>query len=157
MKLNLILIFVVLILAGCKKDETQNLSARQEDKLLGSWVGNGTHYAGSKIPGTTVFTFNNDYTFVALDKAKGMPTITERGEWLVNGDTLKLKFKKEKKRRIDELAYEERNGGPLDIIKPVPDDSSGIVTWNYKITGNKLQLGSINASYTNMGEFTREN
>ena len=156
MKLSLLLILVFLLFTACNREETSRQALQPGDELIGSWVGNGTYYAGSKIPASTTFIFNSDKTFVAIEKAKGMPTLTEPGEWLVHGDTLELKFKKEKKVRIDEIAYEERNGGPLDIIKPIADDSSGIITWNYKIQGNKLMLGNNNLAYAGINELSKE-
>ncbi len=156
MKRSLVLLLVLLLFYGCKKGGTVVQPLQPGDELIGSWVGNGTFYAGSKISGSTTFVFNSDRTFVAIEKAKGMPTLKEPGEWLVQGDTLKLKFKKTKKARIDDIAYEERNGGPLDIIKPIADDSSGIITWNYKIQGNKLMLGNNNLAYAGINELSKE-
>lgn len=156
MKISLLLILLLLAICGCKKGGTVSQPLHPGSEIVGSWVGNGTYYAGSKISGSTTFVFNNDKTFVAIEKAKGMPTLTEAGEWLINGDTLKLKYKKIKKTRIDEIAYHERNGGALDIIKPVTADSSGIIAWNYKIFGNKLMLGNNNFAYSGINELTRE-
>jgi hypothetical protein len=156
MKLYLLPLLLLLLFCGCKKEDVSNKPLAGGNELVGSWIGKGTNYAGSRIIGSTIFVFNSDKTFVALDKAKGMPTLTEKGEWFVNGDTLKLKFKKAKKAKIDEIAYEERNGGPKDIIKPVPDDSSGVITWNYKISGNKLLLENNTIAYVGTSEFIKE-
>ena len=156
MKRGILLLVILLLVSACSNKETKNKPFETGDELLGSWVDKGTYYAGSQIVGSTVFIFNNDKTFVALDKAKGMPTLTEYGSWLVKGDTLKMKYKKSKKHRYDIIAYEERNGGNKDLIKPAHIDSSGYIAWNYKVAGNKLFLGGAGNGYTGPSELERE-
>lgn len=67
-----------------------------------------------------------------------------------------MKFKKSKKDRPDVIAYEERNGGSRDLIKPVPADSNGYIAWNYKLNGNKLVIGNPEYGYTGPCELEKE-
>lgn len=85
MKKVIILLMSVLLFSACSRENTKNKPSEPGDELVGSWVDRGTYYAGTQIIGSTTFIFNSDKTFVALDKAKGMPTLAETGSWLVKG------------------------------------------------------------------------
>lgn len=156
MKRGILFLLVVFLLSACGKENRNNRQFEAGNELVGSWTNHGTNYAGSQIIGSTTFMFKNDKTFIALDKAKGMPTLTESGSWIIKGDTLKIKFQKNRKIKLDDIAYEERNGGPKDLIKPAPADDSGYIAWNYKIAGNKIILGNAGYGYTGPCELEKE-
>jgi hypothetical protein len=153
MKSLLSLILALLILA-CGTNRVPKGNA--EEDLIGSWINNGTNYAGTMITGSTIFVFNSDKTFVAMDKAKGMPTITEKGLWQVSGDTLKIKYANNKPVRTDIISYKERTGGKKDFLKPKPYDTIGLVAWNYKLNGNKLILDGSSNGYSGPCELSRD-
>jgi hypothetical protein len=157
MRRGIVLLFLVFLFSACSKENLNNKTFEPGSELIGNWTSRGTFYAGSQIIGSTTFIFNNDKTFVALDKAKGMPTLTESGQWLVKGDTLKIKYnKKNLKSRYNIITFEERNGGAKDLIKPAPADSSGYIAWNYKIAGNKIVIGNPIYGYTGPCELERD-
>jgi hypothetical protein len=151
---RLLPLLLVLLISACGNNRVSKGIA--EEDLVGSWINNGTCYAGSVITGSTVFIFNGDKTFVALDKAKGMPTITENGLWQISGDTLKMKYSNNKPLRSDIISYKERTGGNKDFLKPKSDDTIGFVAWNYKLTGNKLILDGSSHGYTGPCELARD-
>lgn len=156
MKKGLIFFLAVLLLQACSKENINDKQYEPGNELVGSWVNLGTNYAGSQIIGSTTLIFKSDKTFVALDKAKGMPTLTESGSWLVKSDTLKMKFKKSIKSRPDLITYDERNGGSKDLFKPAPADSDGYIAWNYKMAGNKIVISNSGYGYTGPGELVKE-
>lgn len=153
---KIFLFFILILLSACSRTEKPIGNSAPGDELLGSWINNGTYYAGSRIVGSTTLIFKSDKTFVALEKAKGMPTITENGLWQIKGDTLKIKYNDSPVYRPDIVTYAERNGGAKDFLKPVSDDTARLITWNYKINGNKLLLdGSLNG-YSGPNELLKD-
>ncbi len=150
-----IIITAVMLFAACSDKGTRVKGELPADAITGSWSTGGTFYAGSQITGTTTFIFNTDNTFESIEKAKGMPVIKESGSYRINGDTLEMKYLKGKRRSPDVVAYDERNGGEKDLIKPAHAENSGITKWNFKITGNRLVLAS-SYGYSGPNELIKE-